>query len=101
MIYSLPLKNKEIGTMVYNMNKNMLTLLVLCFVGLLVLGCISPAPEQLNQTAVNQTQVTNETGPVAETPLANLSALNESDFVVVDDSISSLMIGQASSQVPE
>ena len=126
--------------MIYNTNRNLTTLVAVCFIGLLMLGC---AQKQQNQTVndttianpasvfcaqnggtlsiitaadgsqsglcvfpngskcdewayyreecspTNQTTVSNQT--VSGNVSANVSSLDESDFLIMDDSVSSLL----------
>jgi putative hemolysin len=120
--------------MIYNTNRNLTTLVAVCLIGLLMLGC---AQKQQNQT-VNDTAIANpasvfcaqnggtlsiitaadgsqsglcafpngseceewayyrgECSPVNQTvsgnASANVSSLDESDFLIMDDSVSSLL----------
>jgi len=89
--------------MIYNTNRNLTTLVAVCFIGLLMLGC---AQKQQNQTqnvttnvsisnaTMNQTQNENATivnQTIVQNVSANVSSLDESDFLIMDDSVSNLL----------
>jgi hypothetical protein len=78
---------------------DLLTFGILLSFGLVIFGCVAPQYGQANQTIItgNQTNITNIT---TVTTKANLSALNESDFIVVDDAIPTFIISEVVSPLP-